>query len=77
MAGLVKKRGAWSASENQTLITLHAEMGNRWRDIAAAIEGRTEVDVKVRGCLSDWAIYCSPNDVSLVESLVFNAEART
>lgn len=47
VSGGKRKSGFWSEEENQSLIALQAIHGNKWRDIAAAIEGRTENDVKV------------------------------
>lgn len=39
-------RSPLSQVEVDTIIRLHAEMGNRWRDIAGALPGRTENAVK-------------------------------
>ena len=40
------RRNAWSVSEEAQLIAEHKRVGNRWADIASAIEGRTENAIK-------------------------------
>ena len=40
------KRDAWTVEEEQLLIKVHQDLGNRWADIAKHIPGRTENAVK-------------------------------
>ncbi len=40
------KRDAWTEEEEERLIQVHQELGNRWADIAKQIPGRTENAVK-------------------------------
>ena len=40
------KRGSWSAEEEDILIRVHREVGNRWSDIARHLRGRTENAIK-------------------------------
>ena len=40
------KRDAWTEDEEQLLIKVHQDLGNRWADIAKQISGRTENAVK-------------------------------
>ncbi|RCV11605.1 hypothetical protein SEVIR_2G208100v4 [Setaria viridis] len=40
------KRGLLSPEEEETVINLHAELGNRWSKIASQLPGRTDNDIK-------------------------------
>ncbi|GMI78199.1 hypothetical protein HRI_001489200 [Hibiscus trionum] len=40
------KRGDFTPQEDQTIIKLHAELGNRWATIARCLSGRTDQEVK-------------------------------
>ncbi|XP_042003577.1 transcription factor MYB17-like [Salvia splendens] len=40
------KRGPFSAEEENTIIQLHGELGNKWAIIASHLPGRTDNDVK-------------------------------
>lgn len=40
------KRGNFSREEEETIIELHAAMGNRWSAIAARLPGRTDNEIK-------------------------------
>ncbi|KAL1555089.1 transcription factor MYB17-like [Salvia divinorum] len=40
------KRGPFSAEEENTIIQLHGELGNKWAVIASHLPGRTDNDVK-------------------------------
>nr|XP_043636240.1 transcription factor MYB14-like [Erigeron canadensis] len=40
------KRGNFSREEEETIIQLHAAMGNRWSAIAAKLPGRTDNEIK-------------------------------
>jgi hypothetical protein len=44
--GLIK--GNWSTEEDDLLIKLHSELGNRWSEISKRMKGRTENSVKNR-----------------------------
>ena len=39
-------RGEWTDEENQTLFSLHDELGNKWAKIAQKLEGRTDNTIK-------------------------------
>mmetsp|Transcript_527 Transcript_527/g.978 ORF Transcript_527/g.978 Transcript_527/m.978 type:complete len:580 (+) Transcript_527:454-2193(+) len=41
-------RGAWTQEEDELLIKLHAQLGNRWAEIKRHLNGRTENGVKTR-----------------------------
>lgn len=64
--GLIK--GNWSTEEDDLLIKLHAEFGNRWSEISKKMRGRTENSVKNRfkSMSKKKGIY---DDVSEVDSL--------
>ena len=40
------RAGSWEADEDAILIDAHRRMGNKWRDIAKLLPGRTETAVK-------------------------------
>ncbi|XP_074284646.1 transcription factor LAF1-like [Silene latifolia] len=40
------KRGTFSAQEEDTIITLHATLGNKWSQIAQNLPGRTDNEIK-------------------------------
>ena len=40
------KTDKWSAEEEEQLVELHAELGNRWSYISKVIEGRPENSIK-------------------------------
>ncbi|KAF5734924.1 myb-related protein Myb4-like [Tripterygium wilfordii] len=40
------RRGNYTKEEDETIITLHKSMGNRWSAIAAQLRGRTDNDIK-------------------------------
>lgn len=42
------KKGPWSQDEDRILFEQHAALGNKWRDIAAQLPGRSENSVKNR-----------------------------
>lgn len=42
------KKGNWTESEDQNLLRLHKEFGNKWSEIAKKIPGRNENSVKNR-----------------------------
>ncbi len=42
------KKEAWSEEEDQRLIQLHQELGNKWVDISRAMPGRTDNAIKNR-----------------------------
>ena len=42
------KRGNWTASEDLTILSMQAKLGNKWAKISSAMEGRTENAVKIR-----------------------------
>merc|ERR1712107_186868 len=41
-------REAWSEEEDQLLLTMHENIGNKWAEIKRALPGRTENGVKSR-----------------------------
>ncbi|KAL3511393.1 hypothetical protein ACH5RR_030794 [Cinchona calisaya] len=40
------KRGAWTEAEEDMIIQLHSQLGNRWSKIAAHFPGRTDNEIK-------------------------------
>jgi Myb-like DNA-binding domain len=42
------KKGKWTTSEELMILEKHKEFGNKWSEIAAALDGRTENQVKNR-----------------------------
>jgi hypothetical protein len=42
------KRGDWSTEEDETIEHLQQQIGNHWSQIAAALDKRTDIDVKNR-----------------------------
>ena len=42
------KKSEWTAEEDATLVRVHAEMGQKWAQIAKFLPGRTENAVKIR-----------------------------
>ena len=43
-----RKKGNWTAEEDDVIAALHKKFGNKWSKIAASMPGRTDNDVKVR-----------------------------
>lgn len=39
-------KSAWSTEEENILFALHSKLGNRWKDIARSLPGRTDNSVK-------------------------------
>jgi hypothetical protein len=40
------RKDAWTAEEDETLLAMHAKVGNKWAEIAQALPGRTDNAVK-------------------------------
>lgn len=65
------RKGNWRASEDIYILTKQIELGNRWSEIAKAMDGRTENSVKNRWkCMVKKAKRRHPHAANVIELII-------